>query len=308
MKEARQTTLDHGVNELLGHSLISIIIPTHNRAAMLERAVRSVRRQTYRPIEIVVVDDGSTDNTPQLLERLQDETPNLTVLRNAQPQGACATRNRGIRAARGKYVGLLDDDDEFTPRRVELLMQCYDQNPRWSFVCSDFLSIRRNGARRSHKPGPINLRKILWMNYATQSVITPRSYLLDIDGFDTSLTAAQDYDAFTRLIVRFGPAYRLGKPLYLYHQEHEAPRITSSTKKLRGYFNYYRKHRHLMTRQQRAYHLYRLLKQRGSRPGPIYFLKWVPLRYYPLEFNDYLIHQTNFYRYLNRLRRPGHSE
>jgi glycosyltransferase involved in cell wall biosynthesis len=284
--------------------LVTIVIPTHNRAGLLMRALRSALGQTYAPVEVVVVDDGSGDETPRLFERLDRERDNLRYVRHETPQGAGAARNRGFREARGEYVALLDDDDEFTPDRIEALMGCFGANPNWSFVCSDYLSIRRNGTRRSRKPGRIPLRKILWMNYAGQSVLARREHLLAIGGFDESLTAAQDYDTFTRLVEAYGDAYRLGRALYLYHQEHDAPRITSTfSKKLRGYYDYYCKHRRHMTRRQRAWHLYRLMKLRGRRPTLCNFLRLVPPRYYLLELNDYLIEHTNFYLWLNRIKR-----
>jgi glycosyltransferase involved in cell wall biosynthesis len=282
--------------------LVSIVIPTHNRADLLERAVRSVLRQTYQHLEIVIVDDGSEDGTPERVEFLQEEHSNIVYLRNPRPLGACITRNSGIEAAKGFYVGLLDDDDEFTPNWVEDLVNCFKKNPDWSFVGSDYLSVRRNGTRHSHKPGPISLRKILWMSYASVSILVEREKILAIGGFDKNLTAAQDYDMVTRLIERFGPAYRLGKVGFIYHQEHEKPRITSTlNKRMRGYYDYYLKFKHLMTRAQRAYHLYRFQKIKGYRITWKRFFGMVPLRYYPLELNDYLIIHTNFYQWLNRI-------
>lgn len=269
---------------------------------MLERAVRSVLNQTYQHLEILIVDDGSKDDTSRRVEALQRVHSNIIYLRNPRSLGACVTRNRGIEAASGFYISLLDDDDEYTPNRIEDLINCFRDNPDWSFVCSDYLSIRRNGTRRSHKPGPITLRKMLWMSYATPSILVEREKIIATGGFDETLTAAQDYDAFTRLIQRFGPACRLGKVGYVYHQEHENPRITSSQKKrLWGYYDYYLKFKSLMTRSQRAYQLFRLLKIKGCRITFKRFIRMVPVRFYPLELNDYLIIHTNFYAYLNRL-------
>jgi len=283
--------------------LVSIILPTHNRAQMMQRALRSALEQTYPAIEVVVVDDGSSDDTPRVIRDWKQRHDNITYLRHEEPRGASAARNHGFQEASGKYIALLDDDDEFTDDRIETLMDYLKLYPGLSFVCSDYLSIRRNGTRRSAKPGRITLRKILWMNYASQSILTEREKMLAIGGFDENLSAAQDHDTFTRLIERFGDAYRLGRVLYLYHQEHDAPRITSTlTKKLRGYYDYYLKHKHLMTRRQRAWHLYRLLKLRGRKLQLRHFLRMVPPRYYLLEINDYLIEHTNFYLWLNRIK------
>ena len=284
--------------------LVSIIIPTRNRRELLSRAIGSARSQTWPRIELVVVDDGSTDGTRDWIGSLQGDGPPLLYCRNETTLGPCAARNRGIREAQGEFICLLDDDDAFHPRRIERLMQVLLDKPGLSFVCSDFLSIRRNGERRSRKAGRIDLRRMLWMNYATQSVLAQREHVLAVGGFDGALSAAQDYDLFTRLIERFGSAFRIGEVLYYYHQEHEAPRITATrSKRLWGYYGYYLKHKHLMTRRQRAWHLYRLLRIRGRKTGLARFVTMVPPRFYLLELNDFFIHHTSLYLWLNRLRK-----
>lgn len=284
--------------------LVSIIIPTHNRAEMMQRALRSALGQTYPAVEVLVVDDGSSDDTPEVIRQYQRTHDNLRYVRNEQPRGASAARNRGFREAHGEYIAMLDDDDAYSEDCIETLVDYHRLHPKLAFVCSDYLILRRNGTRRSSKPGRISLRKILWMNYGSMSILIKRKRMLAIDGFDESLSAAQDHDAYTRLIERFGDAYRLGRVLYFYHQEHEAPRITTTrSKRLRGYYDYYLKHKHLMTRQQRAWHLYRLMKIRGRRLDIRRFLRLVPPRYYLLELNDYLIEHTNFYLWLNRIKR-----
>ena len=281
--------------------LVSVVIPTHNRADMLYRAVKSVRDQTHEELEIVLVDDASSDGTPEMVKGWMREDSRIKYLRNDRPRGASFARNRGIEAASGHWLALLDDDDEFMRERIARLLRCFDDE-NWSFVCSDYLSVKKTGTRLSRKPGIIDFRKILWMNYATLPLLTHRRKLLDIGGFDESLSAAQDYDLVVRLIQAHGPAYRLGKALYVYHQEHESTRITSSFgKRFRGYWQFYEKFRRHMTRSQRAYHLYRLRKITGKQFSWSRFFGMVPLRYYPMELNDFLIERTNFYKILNRL-------
>src|SRR3954468_10533282 len=96
----------------------SVVIPTYNRAAYLAEAVRSVRDQTYPAHEIIVVDDGSTDNTAQVVEILANDGIPLRYLRQAN-QGVAAARNRGIQAAAGDWIALLDSDDTWLPRKLE---------------------------------------------------------------------------------------------------------------------------------------------------------------------------------------------
>ncbi len=283
--------------------LITIVTPTHNRPDLLLRAVRSVLAQTYSNWELVIVDDASEEKMAEVLQDLLQQHTNIRVLRNEQSLGACATRNRGIAAAKGEYVAFLDDDDEYTPERLERLMEKLRDGGNWSFVCSDYHELRPGGPRVSRKSGLITLERVLWLNVTTPSVLTYKTYLDDVGGFDTNLVAAQDYDLFTRLIKAFGPAYRLADVLYTYHQEHLGPRITTNrSKRFRGYYDFYRKFKADMTREQRAFYLFRLLKVQGKRPSIRQYCGMVPWRFLPMEFNTFLLEETSFYLYLARIK------
>jgi glycosyltransferase involved in cell wall biosynthesis len=99
---------------------VSVIIPARNRASLIERAVRSVLTQTYQDFEIIVVDDGSTDNTPQTVAGLIREDRRVRFLRHDINRGAQAARNSGIRAALGNWIAFLDSDDEWLPDSLAL--------------------------------------------------------------------------------------------------------------------------------------------------------------------------------------------
>lgn len=98
--------------------LVTVFIPTHNRAHLIRRAVLSVIDQTYKNIEIIIVNDGSSDNTPDVLNSLKLEYNNIHIFQHEKAKGACAARNLAIRNATGQYITGLDDDDEFLPHRI----------------------------------------------------------------------------------------------------------------------------------------------------------------------------------------------
>ena len=121
-------------------SLASIIIPTFNRASLLGDAIVSAAAQTYRPLEIIVVDDGSTDHTPQVVQHWQDQLqtdPNLTLRFIQQPNsGVGSARNRGLIESRGEFIQFLDSDDFLHPQKLTLQIECLHQNPQCGFIIS----------------------------------------------------------------------------------------------------------------------------------------------------------------------------
>jgi O-antigen biosynthesis protein len=107
--------------------LVSVIVPTRNRADRLERAITSIVDQSYRNLEVVVVDDGSTDATPEVVSTMRD--PRLVAFRNDEPLGEGGARNRGLEAATGDVVCFLDDDNLFDPEWVRSVVWLFTQYP-----------------------------------------------------------------------------------------------------------------------------------------------------------------------------------
>src|SRR5690606_27098860 len=242
------------------NELVSIIMPTKNRSELLKRAIYSVLGQTYRYIELLVVDDGSTDNTCDVVKSIDD--PRLRYIKNETSAGACVARNIGINASSGSYITFLDDDDEYCPERLEVLMREWDS--RFAYVCSGYFYIKTNGVRKIMIPERlITLDALLTEINIGNSVLTLRSRVLDLGGFDELLTSSQDYDLWVRLNHRYGPAKCVQEPLFVMHTEHEEPRITFSKKKPSGHFKFYLKHKHLMSKKQRKTKLYEVLRYRN---------------------------------------------
>ena len=127
--------------------LVTVVIPTYNRREYLPGALKSVRNQTYRNLEIIVVDDGSTDGTDAMLKREQG----IMFLRQ-QNSGPSAARNTGIGAARGEFVAFLDSDDYWLPHKIELQMGRMLKNQRLGIVgCASFICDREGRIIGSNK-------------------------------------------------------------------------------------------------------------------------------------------------------------
>jgi glycosyltransferase involved in cell wall biosynthesis len=201
--------------------LISVVIPTHNRKKLLARALDSVRSQTRKAGEIVVVDDGSTDGTARFV---QESCPEVRLLRQDN-RGVSAARNAGIRAAEGDLIAFLDSDDEWLPFKLERQLQVMEESPGVPLCHTNEIWIRNgrrvNPMRKHQKFGGFIFEKAL-----ASCVISPSSVLVDrrlfdaVGLFDESLPACEDYDLWLRVCARF-PVLFVDEPLIVKHGGHE---------------------------------------------------------------------------------------
>lgn len=214
--------------------LISVYIPTYNRLSLLRRAIDSVLAQSYPNVEVIVVDDGSTDGTQDFLRTLEQNDQRVRFIpKNGKPKGAPVSRNIAIRAAQGKFVTGLDDDDYFHPERLMMLYQHYD--PGFSCIGSNWQVLSKSGyARNSVVSRIIDVNHMLLRNPLGTQVLVERERILALDGFDEALKASQDLDMWIRLIKEFGPAKRIQQPLYVMDVSHENERISSSANRIKG--------------------------------------------------------------------------
>lgn len=225
--------------------LISVYMPSKNRGPLLKRAIDSVMSQDYPNFELVVVDDGSTDDTPQVLQSYRQKYDNFRYLRNEQSAGVARARNQAIEAANGEFVTGLDDDDQFCPNRLSSLMAAYDD--KYAFVCSS--TIWDWGNRRKladTKTGEFTLEQQLSYNHASTQVLVKKQRMLAIGGFDENLVARIDYDAWTCLMEKFGNARRINPASYILSRDEGVERITTSERNIKGNQQFYQKHQDKM--------------------------------------------------------------
>lgn len=182
--------------------IFSVVIPSYNREQVVLRAISSVLNQTFQDFEIVVVDDGSKDNTRQVVESINDPRVRYIWQKN---QGATVARNTGIQNARGKYVSFLDSDDEWFNTMLEKQFETYQSDPYIGCVYSDVHIINAKGKVSSFsKPLGIcdnSYKLILLQGYmAPTSVLSAkRDVLVKVGMFDTELPASQDDDICFKL-------------------------------------------------------------------------------------------------------------
>jgi glycosyltransferase involved in cell wall biosynthesis len=184
--------------------LVSVIIPTYNRAGLVREALASVKTQTFRDCEIVVVDDGGADGTYEALAADRE----LRVLRHALCRGVAAARNTGAAAARGEWLAFLDSDDLWLPDKLARQISWLEGRPELLICQTDETWVRRGV--RMNKPaahrkvaGRIFLPSLARCMISPSAVMLHRRLLQDHGGFDETLPAAEDYDLWLRLTWRY---------------------------------------------------------------------------------------------------------
>lgn len=187
---------------------VSVVIPSHDRADILPRALRSALHQTHPALEVILVDDGSRDATRQVVE---NGFPGVRYLYQ-ENQGVSSARNRGIRAASGDWIALLDSDDEWLPEKLQTQLETLHSSPGIRLCHSEEIWIR-NGRRVNPMKKHAKSGGHIFSHCLPLCVISPsaalihRSLLDEVGLFDESLPACEDYDLWLRICAREAVAF-----------------------------------------------------------------------------------------------------
>jgi len=190
--------------------LVSVVIPAYNAEGCLSRALDSVLAQTHAPVEILVVNDGSTDGTLRLLDRYAEQ---VKVINQAN-QGAGAARNAGIRASQGRYIAFLDADDRWLPTKLDRQIAALEGDPEAGLCYTNGAHYNETGVtqpshaalRRPHSGWvfePLFVENFM----ITSSVLVRRDSVEMVGEFNPQYLNAQDYDLWTRLARRYRFVY-----------------------------------------------------------------------------------------------------
>jgi len=222
---------------------VSIVVPAHNRAAFIERSVRSALAQTFSDLEVIVVDDASTDETVQRVEQIRD--PRLVVLRHETNRGAQAARNTGLARARGEFVAFLDSDDELCVDKVALQVEAFSRaGPEVGVIFGRYLHQLREGRRiMVAKLGDDAYRSLLTRpSVHIITLLVRRSCFEAIGPHDEGVRAHQEWDLALRLAQRF--QFREVPRVVGTYYDHPSPTISKDLSgNVRGYQQVFEKHR-----------------------------------------------------------------
>jgi len=201
--------------------LLSVIIPSYNRSKSLQRALNSVFTQTYTNFEVIVVDDGSTDDTAKVMHNDFQQCKYIYQTN----QGVSAARNTGIAQAKGEWIALLDSDDEWLPTKLELQQQAIINHPEYKIFHTDEIWIRNgkrvNPMQKHQKYGGWIFEKCLPLcAISPSSVLIHRQVLRKVGLFDENLPACEDYDLWLRICSLY-PVYFIEKALVTKYGGHQ---------------------------------------------------------------------------------------
>lgn len=194
---------------------ISAVIPTYNNAAYILRAIASIHAQTFLVDEIIVIDDGSSDNTEHVIASV----PNVRYFRQSN-SGPSAARNRGVEMATGEWIAFLDADDEWTPNKIKLQLEALDKHPELALIASDMAEIDENNrilvpsVLAQHglladfetwngAPIPAALAHLVKKNFIpTGTVLVRRDLIRAIGGFNQDIRYGEDLLLWARIAAR----------------------------------------------------------------------------------------------------------
>lgn len=200
---------------------VSVIIPTYNRGWIVGEAIDSVLDQDFRDYELIVVDDGSEDNTPAILAAYGNK---ITVLRQSN-RGVSAARNYGITVAAGRLIAFLDSDDLWLPRKLFTQVKFFTENPDAVINQTEERWIR-NGVRVNPKKRHLKFAGMIFERSLSLCLVSPSAVMMkkglfdSVGVFDENLPACEDYDLWLRISCRY-PVHLIDTPLIIKRGGHE---------------------------------------------------------------------------------------
>jgi glycosyltransferase involved in cell wall biosynthesis len=233
-------------------TVISVIIPTYNRAHVLKRAIDSVLRQTFQDIEIIIVDDASRDGTEKIIDIFNDKR--ILYIKHEERKGASAARNTGIEIARGEYVAFLDSDDEWLPEKLAKQIQVFNKSSqKLGLVYTACMEIENSKQQRTVIPKCRgNIIENLLVNNCVGYIVTPlvrKECFTKAGLFDEQLPGSQDWDMWIRIAQYYEIDFVNDILVYVYPQRDGIMKNNAGA--ILAHKRILRKYEHLVSRLSR---------------------------------------------------------
>jgi len=226
--------------------LVSVIIPTYNRKDLLKRALNSVLNQTYENMEILVIDDASSEDIESVIKEFEDNR--IRYIQHSNNRGAPAARNTGIKKSTGEYIAFLDSDDQWMPAKIEIQMEAMKQSSSDTGViyCSNYSKYEETSCLREPK---LDIREgniyqdLLsgWMGILTSMILVDSDCFESVGYFDIDLPSFQEYDLLVRMSKKYNVRH-VPHRLVISHTGDFEQISTNHSKRLAGLNSFTSKH------------------------------------------------------------------
>lgn len=259
--------------------LFSVVIPTYNRINELKKAIKTALAQTENNLEVIVIDDHSTDGTVAWLQTIKDSR--LQVLSNKRTKGACGARNTGIEATKGKWIAFLDSDDWWDLLKLEIIKKNIELHPQYNVFYSACYYVNSKGDLNPIPTTGVsgNLTKFLGrMNPVRgfSGLVVKKPSLIEVGCFDETLPARQDIDLYFRLSAK--EQFRFIPDLLVYVSFFAENKISFNPKnRLAGWMKVYKKHKASMSLSDRVYQQKRIASFAFQAKAYHIFLLFLPV-------------------------------
>jgi len=286
---------------------VSVIIPTYNRADLLPRAIKSVLSQTFQDFELIIVDDGSTDNTKEIVKSFQNKDERIKYVYQDN-QGESGARNTGLRESQGEYIAFLDSDDEWLPEKLEKQLELFQHSDKKNlgFVSCNALIKEGDRAREYKIPRyRKNFEELLKGNFicSPSSVIIKNKVFNSVGGFDKKLKMGPDWDMWIRIAQKYDFDF-VPEPLFKYYVHEGWINLSDEKRDLEYIFQKYRKYyeRNLKVYSSRMRHDGAIYVSNGEvEQARRYFIKSILLN--PFNIKSYFCFLASLFgsRFYNRM-------
>lgn len=237
----------------------SVVIPAYNSEKFIEKTIKSVLRQTFTDFEIIIVDDGSKDDTGHIVAKLKKNDARIKIITTSNSGVPATTANVGITTAQGKYVAFLDHDDTWKYHKLKTLYDAFTSNPEIGFIVSNAEVFDENNKSTTVSTAPMQGNKLSTENvlsgnyFNTFSMLAVKREVINkIGSLDTNLFVFADFEIIIRMVSHNIPFLFLSEPLVTYriHQDNTSAIIKSGNKRIKDleyiitkYENLFDKHR-----------------------------------------------------------------
>lgn len=280
------------MNKIGNGPIVSVIIPVFNSQKYIEKTLLSVLEQTYKNYEVIIIDDGSQDNSLDIINKIKNRfnEEKITILKQNH-RGAGAARNRGVQHAKADLIAFLDSDDFWFPEKLKKVVNIFNVKPEVDLVSHDLIRIYQNGYQeklqlhRRYNPRIdyfVNLYKINCL--ATSTVTIRKSILFKVGLFDEHFPPAEEYDLWLKIAVYIKPYY-IKEPL-VYYSVREGSQSEDIDRRLQQEINVLKKH--FPELKNRSFFAYLIFRRRAGQilgaVGKEWLLRGKTLKAIPLFF------------------------